>query len=401
MSPTATLGLHLATRDRNEKEPARFRCYERVVEAFERGALKVADPIRVGDVTTTLGKYLVAQCLPPEMQPGVLGRTWDAALVSRALDEAARELHVEIAARCAEALEVLGQYLVARTGFSLAMSDFASRTSHADIFAKADEDLARVHEAYQEGVITEGERYNRVLDSWALARDRTRGAERAGSRHDDRLRAVAAASAEVPTPESVRAMPPQTWLRNGVSERPILRTLAQGLEPHDMMLACIATRTLRVEQLMRRQTAARFHADLSAVLGPMRIVARDCGTVRGVAVSELDYVDDDDSTPGLAARIEGRVAAREIAGPDDTVLAPAGALLMPELARRIERAGLAHVVVRDVTVCEATDGVCAMCFGLDPDDFTWPCPGDDMGARAADAIAEAAASFVYTYFHIC
>jgi DNA-directed RNA polymerase subunit beta' len=134
----------------------------------------------------------------------------------------------------------------------------------------------------------------------------------------------------------------------------------------------------------RRRHAFELARDVDAVIGDLAIVAIDCGTTRGMRVRALES--DDHITGSLAARIEGQVAAEDVRDRDGALLAGAGTLLVPALARRIEEALVASVVVRDVRTCEADGGVCTRCFGLGPEDALWTCVGDRVGARAAAAI---------------
>ena len=84
------------------------------------------------------------------------------------------------------------------------------------------------------------------------------------------------------------------------------------------------------------------------------------------------------------------------------VLAVAGALITPAIARRIEAAQVVSVMIRDVRTCEARGGVCARCFGLAPEDAIWPSIGDEVGARAAEAISAAVRRLPRDrMFHIC
>lgn len=115
-APTAIagLGLHLATRTLPGPRARAYRDCDRVVEAHARGALALDDTIRVGGWTTTAGRYLVAQCLPPSYRDAA-DAPWDAARGERLIERVTRELHVEIAARAVAALEQLGRFIADRS----------------------------------------------------------------------------------------------------------------------------------------------------------------------------------------------------------------------------------------------------------------------------------------------
>jgi hypothetical protein len=96
------------------------------------------------------------------------------------------------------------------------------------------------------------------------------------------------------------------------------------------------------------------------------------------------------------------VTAEDVCDRAGTLIAPAGTLLVPAFARRIEAAQIASVLLRDVRTCEGVGGVCSRCFGLAPEDALWTCVGDDVGARAALAIATVASQLpARRIYHIC
>ena len=110
---------------------------------------------------------------------------------------------------------------------------------------------------------------------------------------------------------------------------------------------------------------------------------------------------DDDQVVSLASRIEGRVAVEDVVSPLDVVLARAGSLLTRIVARSIDDACVPWVIVRDPLTCASQEGVCAVCFGLDPEDATWLADGDPIGARAATAIAREARRISERWFQTC
>ena len=115
-SPTAALGLFLATRALPEGPPRAFRDADRLFEALARGDLALDDAVRVEGRVTTAGRCLVDACLPPSVRDPARGVPWTRAYATEVLARITRELHVELAARAAEALERLGGFVAERSG---------------------------------------------------------------------------------------------------------------------------------------------------------------------------------------------------------------------------------------------------------------------------------------------
>lgn len=362
----------------------------------------MGDTIRVEGRVTTVGRFLVAQCLPPGYRADVEGRALTASRLRNLLSRVTRDHHVEIAARAAEALEQLGRAVAGRSGFSLARRDFQGPSQKDAIVAAA---KRLVHHAMGEshaGRITDFERYRKTVDVWCAAIDQVRAAARAEAPQQDPLAAVAAARPDSSPPESLRTM--DGLLNRGPWEceweSPVLHTRLEGLTPHEYMMTCHASRRAFLEQRTRDDVAATLLHDLHAVMGETVVTARDCGTQRGVVVSRLEPTGESVFVT-LAARIEGRVTARAVVSTDGTVIAGSRTLITRSAAERIDATQTTGVVLLDPMTCEADGGVCAACFGLDPDDATWPVVGDEVGARAAVTIAAAARTMTTHHFHIC
>lgn len=396
----ASLGVYLATRATPAPPGRAVRDREQLLEAFGRGAVGIDDTVRIAGVTTTVGRHLVAACLPPSFR-AVTEAPWDAVRGAREVARIVRELHVEIAGRCVEALEVLGRYVAERSGLSLALDDFLpppEARAHVD---EARATCAAIETMYTDGLITDGERFNRENDAWVGAMYAARAAARRHAPERDPLAACAASQREPVAPEVLRA--PRGVIGVPFGEYRVMHmagTLGDGLGTHEYFMRAAESRRATTTAADRHRVAAEMLADLDAAIGDVEIVAVDCGTTRGVVVRAIVY--EEDERGSLAAKIAGSVAAEPICDRDGDVIAPAGAVLVPELARRIEAARIASVVLRDVRTCEAVGGVCARCFGLGPEDALWPCAGDAVGARAAVAIATAASRLpARRIYHIC
>lgn len=400
-SPPACLGLFLATRGNPSERGRPFRDVERVLEALAHGALDLEETIRVDRRLTTVGRFLVGQCLPPAYRTNAEARALTASRLQLLLARVTREHHVELAARAAAALERLGRSVADRSGFSLARHDFDGPPQKDAIIAAAMALVRRVVGESLSGQITEFDRHLESLDLWHATRDQVRAAARAEAPEADRLAALVAAQLEATLPEDLRTMRGlvKTYAMGEPWEAPVLHSRREGLTPHEFMMSSQAARRATLEQGERDVVAATLLHDLHAVMGATVITARDCGTQRGLLVSRLE-ANGDGVALELPARIEGRVTARDVVSADGEVVARARTLITRALAERID-ATTASVLLLDPATCEADGGVCAACFGLDPDDATWPVIGDEVGARAAMTITAEARTMMTHYFQIC
>jgi len=400
LSSVASLGLYLATRATPAPRGRAVRDLERLLEALARGALTIDDSVRIAGITTTVGRHLVAACLPPTFR-AVADLPWEAVRGARELTKIVRELHVEIAGRCVEALETLGQHVAARSGLSLALDDFLPPPGARAAIDEGRNNAARIESDCVEGRFTDGERFNRQCEAWAHACALAQIEARRHAPERDPLVACAASQRDPIRPEILRS--PRGTISVPFGEYLVMHmtgTLGEGLKTHEYFVRAVETRRTTLDAAARQQIARDLFADLDAAIGDVEIVALDCGTRHGVRVRAILFEGDE---PGsLAAKLSGAVIAEDVRDRTGAVIACAGAVLEPVLARRLEETRVASLVLRDVRTCEAVGGVCARCFGLAPEDALWTSIGDAVGARAAGAIASAASRLaVRRVYHIC
>jgi DNA-directed RNA polymerase subunit beta' len=393
-TPTAALGLFLATRVLPEGPLRAFRDAERLYEALARGDLALDDAVRVEGRVTTAGRCLVDACLPPSVRDPTRGVPWTRAYATEVLARITRELHVELAARAAAALERLGSFVAERSGISLCADDFAPPPGRDALVTETLVRIAAQQRRYNDGRITDGERFNLTLDLWEAATAHGRAlVERHARGVHHPLAAFTAALGDATLPTRLCAADGvQTSPRGEIYEAPVRHAPGDGFTPHEWVMLAAKARNEALAQLERDRVAVSLLHDLHMVLADTRVVADDCAT-RGSMQLRRDTLAEEDGEPTLGARAEGRVLAEDVSDRDGAMLACAGAVVTPARARALDTAAVAVVRVRDVRRCEATGGVCVRCLGRDPDDATTPVLGDAVGARAAFAIARAARTF--------
>lgn len=400
LSRAGAVGLVLATRDPPSGEGRAFRDRESVLDALARDEIALSDTVRVGSVTTTAGRFLARECVPPSARSRMGEGPWSAHALCRALDALTRDESAELAARCADALESLGQAALSRSGLSVGMDDLAPPAEKAEIVTEFAQQARDIETDFTEGLITARERYLKLVDVWSHGLERLRWT--AGRERDacGPLYALSVAWSAVPAWQNPRLPRGLLSDRHGeIRELPVLHSAAEGVTAHEAMMLYSDARHRALKDRHRAREADALWRDLDAALGDITVVTRDCGTVRGRTIRADDAVTTQAQLP-FSTRLEDRVLAREVIARDGSVVARAGALVTRAVARAIEAAAVPAVELRDVLGCEAEGGVCAVCYGLDRD-ATWAAEGEPVGARAAWAVAVGSVSFDLRTFHIC
>ena len=157
-SRSACLGLYVATRDDPTADVTPFRNRERVMEALDYGFLHVGDTVKVGARVTTAGRFLVGECLPEALRAQAAHGPCTALKISTWLDRILNDVHVEIAARCAEALERLGRRFVDGSGVSFSIGHLATPDASRAHVSRGRSATLALLEDLRDGNITDGER---------------------------------------------------------------------------------------------------------------------------------------------------------------------------------------------------------------------------------------------------
>lgn len=379
LSRDAILGLHLATRDQADAPVQRvFASLDKVEEAFGRGEIPLEATIEVRvqgkRVRTTVGRALVARCLPETGIPDVpLQRTsvhalLEALCVSHGLREAVR---------ASRDLEALGLSIVAQGGLSLGMDDLAPAEGKKALVAEARARVEGFAESVAKGTSSDHVRSEDSADAWVECAERVWKATtepQPAPRHDLLFSLVNAQAAG--KQEHLRrtlAMPKGMWKPNGYSvELPAVSSLGEGLSAHEHFFDARNIRATTVRTQGRRLRAAAIERRLYRALRGVKPVEDDCGTTDGLRVTAAVEVGRVVRT--VRAQAEGLIAAEPVCDRFGTVRLPRGA--------RIEGAALDDVTevwVRWPYACRSRGGVCRVCSG------------GRTGLEAARALSAAAA----------
>ncbi|HEY0017322.1 MAG TPA: DNA-directed RNA polymerase subunit beta' [Longimicrobium sp.] len=362
-------------------------------------------------VATTPGRIIFNSVVPAAM--GFWNKTMGKKEQGDIIFSAYRTVGLATTVVFLDNLKAFGFRYSTLAGVSVGIEDMKIPGEKDEILREADEDVARFTRAYNNGVISNGERYNKVIDTWThanndvadamvnrLAADRggfnpvymmmNSGAR--GSR--DQMRQLA----------GMRGLmaKPQKKLTGGIGEiieSPIKSNFREGLTVLEYFISTHGARKGLADTALKTADAGYLTRRLVDVAQDVTIMEDDCGTVLGLEVSALK--EGEDVVEPLKDRIVGSVASDDVFDPmDGELLVAAGDLIDEETADEIEDAGIQSVKIRSVLTCESRRGLCVKCYGRNLATMGIVDPGEAVGILAAQSIGEPGTQLTLRTFHI-
>jgi DNA-directed RNA polymerase subunit beta' len=366
---------------------------------------------------TTVGRVLFNAILPRELQ--FKNETMRKKNLSDLVFQSYRELGLAPTVEFLDRLKTAGFGFATLGGISIGIEDLQIPLAKQKLLAEAEERIQRFQKAYQSGSITNGERYNRVIDAWthanndiAAAMVRGLGGGKggfnpvfmmfdSGSRGSrDQIRQLA----------GMRGLmaKPQKKLTGGIGEiieSPIRSNFREGLSVLEYFISTHGARKGLADTALKTADAGYLTRRLVDVAQDVTISEEDCGTVLGLDVEPLK--EGEDIVEPLSERIVGCVAADDIFDPheldehgDPKLLVAAGQLIDEAISQAIEDAGIEMVRIRSVLTCESKRGLCRMCYGRNLATMEMVDIGEAVGILAAQSIGEPGTQLTLRTFHI-
>src|SRR5687768_6846207 len=304
-------------------------------------------------------------------------------------------------------------------GVSIGVEDLEIPGEKETLLEEAEARVERFQRAYQTGNITNGERYNKVIDTWTHANNDIADAMvKAMSKSKSGLNPVFMMfdSGSRGSRDQIRQLAgmrglmakPQKKLTGGIGEiieSPIKSNFREGLSVLEYFISTHGARKGLADTALKTADAGYLTRRLVDVAQDVTITEEDCGTIMGLEVGALK--EGEDVIEPLAERIVGNVAAEDIEDPHETdesgrptMLAEAGQLIDEETAQHVEDSGLETVKIRSVLTCEAKRGLCRMCYGRNLATMAMVDIGEAVGIIAAQSIGEPGTQLTLRTFHI-
>ena len=422
-SQDIVLGCYYMTRERQgaRGEGMRFADPSEVRCAYDSGEVEVHAAIKVridGEaVDTTVGRILLREIVPGDIPFEIINQVMDKKALGELIDQAYRRLGNKATVILADRLRTLGYQHATRAGVSISIADMQIPSDKERFIGAASEQVQEIEQQYQEGLITDGERYNKVIDIWAQATEQVAGQmlDRLGTdivqdedgqeRHvpsfnpiymmaDSGARGSAQQMRQLAGMRGLMAKP-----SGEIIETPITSNFREGLSVLQYFISTHGARKGLADTALKTANSGYLTRRLVDVSQDVVIREPDCGTTDGIEIGPL--VEGGEIIEPIGERILGRVALDDIKDTlTEEVLVPAGTEINEELVRVVEDAGIERVMIRSVLTCEAQFGVCALCYGRDLARGEMVNMGEAVGVIAAQSIGEPGTQLTMRTFHI-
>jgi DNA-directed RNA polymerase subunit beta' len=360
---------------------------------------------------TTVGRVLFNRIIPQELRykNDVLDKKGLAALIAEAFDR----LGLEKTIGFLDDLKDAGFGFATKSGLTVGMDDLVVPPGKMAVITRASKDVSHIVKQYEEGDITDGERYNKVIDTWtratnevgelmmeALRQDRDGFnpifmMSDSGSRGSkDQVRQLAGMRGLMAKPQKKI-----TGQIGEIIEMPIVANFLEGLSVLQYFISTHGARKGLADTALKTADAGYLTRRLVDVAQDVIVTVPDCGTIMGIDISALK--EGEEIIEALSDRIRGRVTVDDVLDPitGDTIV-ESNQMLTWDLSALIEDRGVEHVKIRSVLTCEAKRGVCALCYGTNLATGRLVEKGEAVGVIAAQSIGEPGTQLTLRTFHI-
>ena len=389
-------------------------------DAHEVG-LQARIRVRIGGevVSTTMGRVLLYEVVPTELGFDRVNRQMDKGALSDLVAACYQHLGKERTVRLLEDLKEMGFHYATKSGLSIGIDDMHIPAMKDPLVEQARQEVVEVESQYREGLITNGERYNKVIDIWAqvteqvsneMFKDLERedlevmyGENGAPRQRDFNPIYVMADSGARGGPQQIRQLAGMRGLMakpsGEIMETPITANFREGLTVLQYFISTHGARKGLADTALKTANSGYLTRRLVDVAQDIIAVTPDCGTLNGITATAL--VQSGEIIESLGERILGRVAAENIVDPyTGELLVGRNTLIDEAAAERVENAGIERVEIRSVLTCELDTGVCIMCYGRNLSTGGLVEIGEAIGVIAAQSIGEPGTQLTMRTFHI-
>jgi len=418
------LGVYYMTRERpfEKGEGSIFASADEVLRAYDAGAVnihtRITCRIRGERETTTVGRTILSTILPEALPFSsinrVLGKKEMAQLIEQCFVASGNKETVLLADR----LKHLGYTYATRSGASFCLGDVIIPDNKVSMVENTEQEVQVVQQQYRDGLITSGERYNKVIDLW------TNTTEKVARSMMDNLQTEQVTSADGKKTESmttfnsvymmadsgargsaqqIRQLAGMRGLMakpdGSIIETPITANFREGLNVLQYFISTHGARKGLADTALKTANSGYLTRRLVDVAQDSVIRLQDCGTSTGITMTDL--VDGGEVIESMSERVLGRVLLEAATDPLSGVeIAAAGTMVNEDLVEKIEASNIESVRIRSVLTCEADDGVCATCYGRDLGHGTPVGMGEAVGVIAAQSIGEPGTQLTMRTFHV-
>jgi DNA-directed RNA polymerase subunit beta' len=361
-------------------------------------------------VNTTPGRLLLAEILPknPNVPFSLLNRILTKKDVTNVIDAVYRHCGQKETVIFCDRMMTLGFTNAAKAGISFGKDDMVIPEAKKQIVADAQQKIKEFEQQYTDGLITRGEKYNKVVDVWTQCTDDVTNKMMEGIRTPKKGEGVNAVymmahSGARGSTQQIRQLAGMRGLMakpsGEIIETPIISNFKEGLTVLEYFNSTHGARKGLADTALKTANSGYLTRRLVDVAQDAIINVLDCGTTSGITARAM--IDGGEVVVGLAERILGRTALNDIPDPiTGEVIVAGGDLIEEETAEQIEKTGIDTVMVRSVLTCACENGICAKCYGRDLSRGTLVNAGEAVGVIAAQSIGEPGTQLTMRTFHV-
>ena len=435
-SQDIVLGLYYMTRERVNAtgEGKAFTDVAEVRRALDAGAVSIHAKIKVriaefskteaGDleesvslVETTAGRALLSEILPKGLPFSLVNKTMSKRAISGAINESYRGVGLKDTVIFCDQLMYTGFSMAAKAGVSIGVDDMVVPDSKASILETAEAEVKAIQDQHSQGLLTDGERYNKVVDIW------THASERVANEMMDEIKVdyVTNSTGETVEQDSFNsifmmadsgARGSQAQIRQlagmrglmakpdgSIIETPITANFREGLNVNEYFISTHGARKGLADTALKTANSGYLTRRLVDVCQDLVVTEEDCGTKHGVLREAI--VQGGEVVIPLNDRILGRSVSEDVVSPSDrSTLFSAGEMIDEHGVKVLETHNVNHVRVRSAVTCETRYGICATCYGRDLARGHLVSRGEAVGVMAAQSIGEPGTQLTMRTFHI-
>jgi DNA-directed RNA polymerase subunit beta' len=368
-------------------------------------------------VDTTVGRALLSEILPKGLPFSNINKALKKKEISKLINASFRKCGLKETVVFADKLLQNGFRLATKAGISIAIDDMLVPPQKPEIISRAEREVKEIEQQYVSGLVTAGERYNKVVDIWGKAGDEVSkvmmaqlAKEKVTDRHgkevdqesfnsiymmaDSGARGSAAQIRQLAGMRGLMAKPD-----GSIIETPITANFREGLNVLQYFISTHGARKGLADTALKTANSGYLTRRLVDVTQDLVVIEEDCGTQEGSLMRAI--VEGGEVIESLRDRILGRVAAEDVAHPETReVVAKAGTMLDEDLIDVLEAAGVDEVKVRTALTCATRFGLCGKCYGRDLGRGGMVNVGEAVGVIAAQSIGEPGTQLTMRTFHI-
>jgi DNA-directed RNA polymerase subunit beta' len=417
------LGLYYMTREKffAKGEGKIFSSVDEARIAYDQGAAELHAKVKIridGEIVeTTIGRMLLSDLLPVKVPFSVINKIMTKKELAWLIDYTYRNAGTKETVILADRLKDMGYEYATRAGISICVNDMIIPVNKEDILAKAEDQVLDVESQYTDGLITVGEKYNKVIDVWSKATEAV-AKEMMDEMSVDYLRGPDKKVVESPSfnpifimadsgargsKDQIRQLAGMRGLMakpsGAIIESPIKANFREGLGVLEYFISTHGARKGLADTALKTANSGYLTRRLVDVAQDSTIVEKDCHTLDGTWAEPL--MEGGEVIQHVGERILGRVSLDDIYDPfNDELLVAANEQITEEKVERIEASGIDRVLIRSVLSCRSKRGVCAMCYGRDLGRGHMVNLGEAIGIIAAQSIGEPGTQLTMRTFHI-